>query len=449
MPVIPPAGKRPGPIDVASIVLARIREGAEIKHLFVMVHIILLGVFHHLRAMIDCGATWNFFFQSKLTKIGVLIPNGKPSDSGLKTLDGTPLMTYFDHALPVGVIDINGSERTSKETFVGADMYGVDMILGLPWLSHANPLIRFRERTIVHEEVIHPIAGEVRNGPAGERPGVAVVVGENPLSSSLVVAVVGMQDILDICESEGVDAYLLDLRPLTMSGPSSIVGAALASGSNEIPSEYLEFSDVFSENEARQLPKHEPHDHAIETEGDPPMGGPIYNLSLTELEVLKNYIEDNLAKDFITPSVSPSSAPILFIKKKDGGLRLCVDYRGLNVVTIKNKYPLPLIQGLFDILQGAVRFTKIDIRDAFNTLRIRAGDEWKTAFRCRYDQYEYRVMPFGLANAPASFQAFIHEALKDFLDQFVIVYLDDILIFSRTDADHPNHVRLVLERLRR
>jgi hypothetical protein len=184
-----------------------------------------------------------------------------------------------------------------------------------------------------------------------------------------------MQDILDICESKDVDAYLLDLRPLIMSGPSFIVDVALASESNEIPSEYLEFSDVFFENEARQLPKHEPHDHAIETKENPSMSDPIYNLSLIELKVLKSYIEDNLTKDFITPSVFSSSAPILFIKKKDDELRLCVDYRDLNVVTIKNKYPLPLIQRLFDILQGTVRFIKIDIRDAFNILRIRADDE--------------------------------------------------------------------------
>jgi hypothetical protein len=242
-------------------------------------------------------------------------------------------------------------------------------------LSHANSLIRFRERTIVHEKIIHLIADEVRNDSTEERLEVAVVVEENLLSSSLVVAIVGMQDILDICESKDVDVYLLDLRSLIMFGSSFIVDVALASESNEISSEYLKFSDVFFENEVRQLSKHESHDHAIETKENSSMSGLIYNLSLTELKVLKNYIEDNLIKDFIISSVFSSSALILFIKKKDDELRLCVDYRSLNVVTIKNKYSLSLIQKLFDILQKTIRFIKIDIRDAFNILRIRAGDE--------------------------------------------------------------------------
>jgi hypothetical protein len=263
-----------------------------------------------------------------------------------------------------------------------------------------------------------------------------------------IVAIVEMQDILDICESKNVDVYLLDFRFLIMFDSSFIVDVALASESNEISSEYLKFSDVFFENEVRQLSKHESHDYAIKTKKNSSISDFIHNLSLIELKVLKSYIEDNLIKDFITFSVSSSSALILFIKKKNDELRLCVDYKDLNVVIIKNKYLLSLIQKLFDILQKTVRFIKINIRDVFNILRIRVDDEWKTIFRCRYNQYEYRVMLFNLVNASIFFQVFIHEALKDFLNQFVIVYLDDILIFSRNDANHSNHVRLILERLR-
>jgi hypothetical protein len=300
--------------------------------------------------MIDCEAIWNFFFQSKLTKINVLIFNEKLSNSRLKILDDTSLMIYFNHALSIEIIDINESERTSKETFVEIDMYEMNMILSLFWLSHANFLIRFRKRTIVYEKIIHLIASEIRNDSTEERLEIAVVVEKNSLSSNLVVAIVKMQDILDIYESKDVNVYLLNLRSLIMFDSSFIIDVALASESNEISSEYLKFSDVFFENEVRQLSKHESHDHVIKTKENSSMSDLIYNLSLIELKILKSYIEDNLIKDFITFSVFFSSALILFIKKKDDELRLYVDYKNLNVVTIKNKYLLSLIQKLFDIL---------------------------------------------------------------------------------------------------
>jgi hypothetical protein len=242
-------------------------------------------------------------------------------------------------------------------------------------LSYANSLIRFRERTIVHEKIIHLIASEVRNDSTEERLEIAVVIEKNLLSNSLVVAIVEMQDILDICESKDVDVYLLNLRSLIMFDSSFIIDVAFANESNEISSEYLEFSNVFFENEVRQLSKHEFHDHAIKTKENSSMSDFIYNFSFIELKVLKSYIEDNLIKDFIISSVFFSSVLILFIKKKDDELRLCVNYKNLNVVIIKNKYFLSFIQKLFDILQKTVRFIKIDIRDVFNILKIRVDDE--------------------------------------------------------------------------
>ena len=149
-----------------------------------------------------------------------------------------------------------------------------------------------------------------------------------------------------------------------------------------------DFHDVFSKDNAQKLPKYGPQDHAIDTEGKQPLFGPIYNLSSTELQILREYLDEYLAKGFIVPSTSSAGAPILFVKKKDGCLRLCVDYRGLNAITIKNRYPLPLIMNLLNVLVGAVYFTKLDIRDAYHKIRVRAGDEWKTAFRCRYGQFE-------------------------------------------------------------
>jgi hypothetical protein len=217
----------------------------------------------------------------------------------------------------------------------------------------------------------------------------------------------------------------------------------------ELPPEYADFEDVFSKAKAEKLPEHKPYDHSIPLEeGKTPPFGPIYSLSAPEMGALKKYLDENLERGFIQPSQSPAGAPILFVKKKDGSLRLCVDYRGLNNVTIKNRYPLPLISQMIDAIGGSLFFTTIDLRGAYNLLRIRKGEEWKTAFRCRYGHYEYRVMPFGLCNAPGTFQGLMNDTLHEYLDKFCQVYLDDILIYSKTKEEHIQHVRLVLEKLR-
>jgi hypothetical protein len=163
---------------------------------------------------------------------------------------------------------------------------------------------------------------------------------------------------------------------------------------------------------------------------------------------LREYLQDSLRNGWIRESTSPAGAPILFTPKKDGELRLCVDYRALNKLTIKNRYPLPLIGEILDRLVGAKVFTKLDLRNAYHRIRIREGDEWKTAFRTRYGHFEYLVMPFGLANAPATFQAYINQALIGLVDISCVVYLDDILIFSRDPSTHRRDVAAVLERLR-
>jgi len=218
----------------------------------------------------------------------------------------------------------------------------------------------------------------------------------------------------------------------------------------EIPPYLQDLTDVFSKPLADKLPPNRGHlDHSIPLEeGSKPQFGPIYSLSEVELQVLKEYIETNLEKGFIRPSSSPYGAPVLFVKKAHGrGLRLCVDYRALNSTTIKNRYPLPLASELFDRLRGAAVFTKVDLYSAFNLLRIALGDEWKTAFRTRYGHFEYLVMPFGLTNAPASFQAYINTVLREYLDDFCLAYLDDVLIYSKSPEEHHSHVRRVLKKL--
>ena len=167
----------------------------------------------------------------------------------------------------------------------------------------------------------------------------------------------------------------------------------------------------------------------------------MYSLSELELATLRSWIKDNLDKGFIRRSTSSAGSPILFVKKKDGSLRLCVDYRGLNAITIKNRYPLPLIPETLDRIRTAQLFTTLDLRGAYNLLRVAAGDEWKTAFRTRYGLFECMVVPFGLTNAPASFQHLMNDILRDVLDVTVSCYLDDILIYSDVIEDHPTHVR--------
>jgi hypothetical protein len=216
-----------------------------------------------------------------------------------------------------------------------------------------------------------------------------------------------------------------------------------------LPQSIQYFQDVFSASNAGKLAPHRDIDLAIELQpGKEPPYGPIYPLSQTELAALREFLEENLAKGFIQESRSPAGAPILFVPKKDGGLRLCVDYRGLNAITVKNRYPLPLITEIMDRVAGAQYFSKIDLKDAYYRLRIKAGDEWKTAFRTRYGHYEFLVVPMGLTNAPATFQAYINKALRGLVDDFCIVYLDDILVFSRTQEEHDQHLQQICERLR-
>jgi hypothetical protein len=153
-------------------------------------------------------------------------------------------------------------------------------------------------------------------------------------------------------------------------------------------------------------------------------------LSPTELEVLQTYIEENLENGFSGHLKSPASPPIFFIKKKDGSLRLVVDYRGLNKVTIRNRYALPLISSLLEWINGTRFFTKVNLRGAYNLIRIRPGDEWKTAFRTRYGHFKYTVMPFSLTNVPPVFQHMENDIFRDLiLDVCLIIYLDDLLIY--------------------
>jgi hypothetical protein len=171
-------------------------------------------------------------------------------------------------------------------------------------------------------------------------------------------------------------------------------------------------------------------------------------MSTPKLVELKLQLKEMMDKGYIRPSVSPWGAPILFVKKKDGTLQLCIDYRQLNKVTIKNKYPLPRINDLFDQLGGASIFSKIDLISRYHQVRIKGEDIQKTIFRTRYGHYEFVVVPFGLTNAPTTFMCLMYNVFSKFLDKFVLVFIDDILIYSKNREEHEEHLRLVLQVLR-
>jgi len=193
--------------------------------------------------------------------------------------------------------------------------------------------------------------------------------------------------------------------------------------------EYQDYADIFSQERINTLPEHTKYDHRVHLVPDAKLpDGPIYPLSKKELDALWDYIKEMEDHGKIRRSSSPIGAPILFVPKPDGTLWLCVDYRGLNKITVKNKYPLALMSELRSRLGKATSFTKLDLKNGYYLIRMAEGEEWKTTFKSRYGLYEYTVMPFGLCNAPSTFQSMINDVFRDMLDVGVIAYMDDIMI---------------------
>ncbi|GKB42679.1 putative nucleotidyltransferase, ribonuclease H, partial [Tanacetum coccineum] len=183
--------------------------------------------------------------------------------------------------------------------------------------------------------------------------------------------------------------------------------------------------------------------------GTTPVARTPYRLAPSEMQELSNQLQELADRGFIRPSTSPWGAPVLFVKKKDGSFRMYIDYRELNKLTVKNRYPLPMIDDLFDQLQDSSVYSKIDLRSGYHQLRVRDEDIPKTAFRTRYGHYEFQVMPFGLTNAPAVFMDLMNRVCKPYLDKFVILFIDDILIYPRNKEQHANHLRIILELLKK
>ena len=215
-----------------------------------------------------------------------------------------------------------------------------------------------------------------------------------------------------------------------------------------LPRVVCEYEDVFPD-ELLGLPPPRDVDFRIELHpGTSPISKTLHRMAPVELQELKVQIQELLGKGFIRPSTSPWGAQVLFAKNKDKTLRLCIDYKQLNRVTIKNRYPLPRIDDLFDLLRGARVYSKIDLRTGYHQLRVREADIPKTTFRTWYGHFEFTVIPFGLTNAPATFMSLMNRVFQPYFDQFVVVFVDDILIYSQSEVEHEDHLRIVLQFLR-
>ena len=258
-------------------------------------------------------------------------------------------------------------------------------------------------------------------------------------------AIAYKQGIQEETEPDWKGKVLAVIYQIDYSDDEALVEARLKEWSR-----YNKFRDVFSKRASDELPPLRRNvDHKIELTRDNDIGhSPLYRQTTEELLAVKQYLLDNLDKGFIVPSNSPFASPVLFVAKPNGSLRFCIDFRKLNSITKKDQHPLPLIDETLARLSKAKLFTKLDIRQAFHRIRMDPASEELTTFRTRYGTYKCKVLPFGLTNGPATYQRYMNSILLDYLDDFCIAYLDDILIYSDNEAEHELHVIIVLQRLR-
>ena len=357
-----------------------------------------------IEALFDSGATHSFISDACVIRLK-LHAYELPYDLMVSTPAGASVKT--SKACLNCLIEFDG--RTSIIDLVCIPMIGIDVIVGMDWLSANNVILDCKKKTIV------------------------LSVPSRCTSKPQLLSSVHAEK----CIRKGCQAYMVFFS----------IKVEVEEGIDQIEV-VNEFPEVFPKEMIGLPPDREVEfsiDLAPETE---PISKAPYRMSPSELVELKRQIEELMEQGFIRPSVSPWGSPVLFVKKKDGSLRLCIDYRQLNKATIKNKYPLPRIDDLLDQLNGASVFSKIDLRSGYHQLRVKREDIPKTAFRTRYGHYEFLVMPFGLTNAPAVFMDYMNRIFRPYLDKFVVVFIDDILIYSKDEEEHKEHLRIVLQVLK-
>ncbi|KAK1413557.1 hypothetical protein QVD17_35332 [Tagetes erecta] len=366
----------------------------------------------YAKVLFDSGANLSFI-DYKFCKL-LNIPLDKLNDiCEVETANGNLIkvteslnscrITIAGHAFPIRLLPIT--------------LAGFDVVLGMDWLTINQAYINCDKKSI-----------QLRSF-TGEKITIQGDKTSNPIG--LISAIKASK-----CLRKGCVAYLVSVS--TGEENKKIENIPVVA----------DYVDVFPDELPGIPPEREVEFKINLIPGTAPIAKSPYRLAPTEMAELKKQLDELLEKGFIRPSSSPWGAPILFVKKKDGSMRMCIDYRELNKVTIKNRYPLPRIDDLFDQLQGACCFSKIDLRSGYHQLKVQEEDIPKTAFRTRYGHYEFTIMPFGLTNAPAAFMDMMNRICKPYLDKFVIVFIDDILIYSKSEKDHAEHLRILLELLR-
>nr|ABA93462.1 retrotransposon protein, putative, Ty3-gypsy subclass [Oryza sativa Japonica Group] len=351
--------------------------------------------------LFDSGATHSFI-SKKFVGMHGLIREELSTPMRVHTPGNSSTSVQFSPSI---TIEIQGSPFLAN--LILLESKDLNVILGMDWLTKFKGVIDCANRTVT------------LTNEKGE-----TVVYESPDAPKRGVS-------LNQIEAEiPVDTVEKNLREL-----------------EDIPI-VCEYPEVFPEDLTTMPPKREIEFRIDLAPGTAPIYKRPYRMAANELAEVKKQVDEQLQKGYIRPSTSPWGAPVIFVEKKDKTKRMCVDYRALNEVTIKNKYPLPRIDDLFDQLKGAKVFSKIDLRSGYHQLRIREEDIPKTAFTTRYGLYECTVMSFGLTNAPAFFMNLMNKVFMEFLDKFVVVFIDDILIYSKSKEEHEQHLRLVLEKLK-
>ncbi|GJW54097.1 putative reverse transcriptase domain-containing protein [Tanacetum coccineum] len=293
-----------------------------------------------------------------------------------------------------------------------------DVVIGMDWLS------KYHAKILCDEKVVHiPINGET-----------LIIRGDQSKTRLSLISCIKTKRYI----SRGCQVFVIQVMEKKADEKRL----------EDIPV-VREFPEVFPENLPGLPPVRQVEFQIDLIPGAAPVARTPYRLAPSEMQELSNQLQELADRGFIRPSTSPWGAPVLFVKKKDGSFRMCIDYWELNKLTVKNRYPLPRIDDLFDQLQGSSVYSKIDLRSGYHQLRVKDEDIPKTAFRTRYRHYEFQVMPFGLTNAPAVFMDLMNRVCKPYLDKFMIVFIDDILIYSRNKEEHANHLRIILELLKK
>ena len=396
-----------------------------------------------MRILVDSGSTGNYIDARECTTRKLQIQKEEAAEE-LRLADGSTVKTEGRVRVHVKC----GEYRGTVYARVFPQM-NKQMILGIPWLSKENPHIDWAQGaiTVRHGQrwISLPLAKPLKRTDEDEEAHLDYLISKNSLGSMMNSKMMTGAFLGYIREAEVEESVVLQAQGDAVEKPKW--DQALPA---DVRAVLVEFDDVFPQELPQGLPPvRQGHEFKIDLEDDqPPANRPLYKMSPLELGEAKRQIQDMLEHGFIRPSSSPYGAPVLFVPKKDGSLRFCIDYRWLNRKTVKNRYPLPLPEELFDRLGSAKVFTKIDLRSGYWQMPVKPEDVHKTAFKTRWGLYECLVMPFGVTNAPAQFMYMMNDLLGEYLDDFVIVFLDDVLIYSANPQDHVEHLRKVLGKLR-